>query len=81
MKRKYDWESLKTDFMLSKHLETSEWIREALGENKVGEGNTLKQTRNWSVEKRAMLESAKQMAIDEAKKKLVDYYRPSIKEL
>lgn len=80
--KKYDWEALRLEFLVSPIADISEWWRHKRGTIEAPQnGNFKKQTKWWLENKKQLREEVTKQAMEELKKEMVEAYKPSAKEL
>lgn len=80
--KKYDWEALRLEFLVSPIADISEWWRHKRGTTEAPQnGNFKKQTKWWLEDKKKLREEISKEALEQIKKEWVEVYKPDIKEL
>lgn len=80
--KKYDWEALRLEFLVSPIADISEWWRHKRGTTEAPQnGNFKKQTKWWLEEKKKLREEISKEALEQIKKEWVEVYKPDMSEL
>ena len=80
--KKYDWEALRLEFLVSPIAEVAERWRQKWGDSEVPKNwNFQKQTKGRAEEKKQLREEVTKQAMEELKKEMVEAYKPSSEEL
>lgn len=80
--KKYDWEALRLEFLVSPIADISERWRNKRGTEKAPwNGNFKKKTKGRAEDKKKLREEVAKEAMEELKKEMVEAYKPSAKEL
>ena len=80
--KKYDWEALRLEFLVSPIADISERRRHKRGTTEAPQnGNFKKQTKWWLEEKKKLREEITKEALEQIKKEWVEVYKRDIKEL
>lgn len=80
--KKYDWEALRLEFLVSPIADISEWWRHKRGTIEAPQnGNFKKQTKWWLEDKKKLREEISKEALEQIKKEWVEVYKPDMSEL
>ena len=80
--KKYDWEALRLEFLVSPIAEVAERWRQKWGDSEVPKNwNFQKQTKGRAEDKKKFRENIAKEAMEELKKEMIEAYKPSMEEL
>ncbi len=80
--KKYDWEALRLEFLVSPITDISERWRHKRGTTEAPQnGNFKKQTKWWLEDKKKLREEISKEALEQIKKEWVEVYKPDMSEL
>ncbi len=80
--KKYDWEALRLEFLVSPMMNISEWRRRKRGGIEVPKNWNFQKQTKWRVEeKKKLREEISKEALEQIKKEWVEVYKPDMREL